>query len=84
MFFRCKLQEYSAEGRERKSRANEIASQIVDGRMIYYMNINDNFLTEDGILSPDIMPDLYHPGPESYRIWAEAIDLKLASLLGES
>ncbi len=47
------------------------------------MNINDRLLIEDGMLSPKIMPHMCNPGPEGYRIWAEAIDMKLTSLLGE-
>ena len=77
---------YGAEphaGRDENARASKIASQIADGKMIHYLNINENFLTADGILSDEIMPDMLHPGPKGFQIWADAIEPKLAELLGE-
>ena len=77
---------YGAEpssGRDKNARASKIASQIANGKMIHYLDINENFLTEDGILSEEIMPDMLHPGPKGYQIWADAIEPKLAELMGE-
>ncbi len=53
-------------GRDKNAWASQIASQIADGKMIHYLDINDKFLTEDGILSEEIMPDLLHPSPKGY------------------
>jgi beta-glucosidase len=52
--------------------------------MIYYLDINKSFLTNDGILTKDIMPDYLHPNKAGYKIWAEAIEPKIADLMGES
>ena len=41
---------------------------------------NDKFLTKNGELSKDIMPDLLHPKETGYTIWAEAIEPTLARL----
>ena len=54
----------------------------VDNVQLY--SINDLFLTEDGILTKEIMPDLLHPGPEGYKIWAKAIEPMIADGLGET
>jgi beta-glucosidase len=70
-------------GREKNARASEIASQIADGKMIYFLDINDNFLTEDDMLIQELMPDLLHPSPQGYQVWAQAMEPKLAELLGE-
>ena len=43
----------------------------------------ESFLEEDGTLSKDIMPDLLHLNEASYRIWAEAVEEKVAELMGE-
>jgi len=50
---------------------------------VFFLDINDKFLKPDGELPNDIMPDLLHPNPKGYEIWAEAIEPKVAELLGE-
>ena len=50
------------------------AARIADKDNVYYMDIAANFLSNDGILSPDIMPDARHPNEQGYRIWAESIE----------
>jgi len=69
--------------REKNATASEIASKIADGKMIHYMNINDKFLAADGTLSREIMKDLVHPSKNGYGIWAEAVEPKIAELMGE-
>ena len=70
--------------REKNDKASVLASQIADGDMIHYLNINDKFLEDDGTLPKDIMPDLLHPNTKGYEIWAEGIEPKVAELMGES
>ena len=50
------------------------AARIADRDKVHYMDIAANFLSKDGILSPDIMPDARHPNEQGYRIWAESIE----------
>jgi beta-glucosidase len=69
--------------REKNARASLLASSVADGKMIYYLDINSSFLTEDGLLSKDIMPDYLHPNQAGYKIWAEAIEPKVAQLMEE-
>lgn len=69
--------------RDTNNKASEIASEIADGKMIHYININHRFLAEDGSLPKEIMPDYLHPNAKGYKIWAEAIEPKLAELMGE-
>ena len=70
--------------REKNDRASELASQIADGEMIHYLNINEKFLEDDGTLPKDIMPDLLHPNEQGYKIWAEAIEPKIAELMNDT
>jgi beta-glucosidase len=70
--------------REKNAKASEIASKAADGQMVHYMDIGQKFLESDGTLSREIMPDLLHLNEKSYTIWGEAIDAKVAELLGES
>ena len=69
--------------REKNAAATKQASQVADGKSIYFLDINQAFLTADGTLPESIMPDLLHPNLEGYRIWAEAIEPTVAKLMGE-
>lgn len=69
--------------RENNAKANEIASKIADGKMIDYLDIGPKFLQPDKSISKEIMPDYLHLSPEGYQIWADAIESKLAELMGE-
>jgi beta-glucosidase len=69
--------------REKNAQASELASKIADNKTIFYLDINKQFLADDGSLSPDIMPDYLHPNTKGYQIWAEAMEPTLAKLMGE-
>lgn len=69
--------------REKNAAASEMASQIADGKKIVYLNINDKFLTPDGTLPKDIMPDFLHPNEKGYEIWAQAMEPTIKKLMGE-
>lgn len=62
---------------------NEIIKDLADGEHVFFLNINDKFLTEDGTLTKEVMPDLLHPQQKGYRIWAEAVEPTVAKLMGE-
>jgi hypothetical protein len=56
---------------------------LADGEMVQYMDIGPRFLKPDGTLTKDVMPDLLHLTPASYRTWAEAIEPAVAKAMGE-
>ncbi|HEV3144175.1 MAG TPA: GDSL-type esterase/lipase family protein [Gemmataceae bacterium] len=60
---------------------NDIIKKMDDGKNIVYLDIGPKFLTEDGGLAREIMPDLLHLSPKGYEIWAEAITPKLEEML---
>ncbi|HET6884195.1 MAG TPA: platelet-activating factor acetylhydrolase IB subunit [Pirellulales bacterium] len=62
---------------------NEIIKTLNDGKSVYYLDISNDFLSADGRLPSEVMPDLLHPNQRGYEIWAEAIEPKVAELLGE-
>jgi len=70
--------------REKNAKASELASKIADGKMIHYLDINAKFLEPDGTLPKEIMPDFLHPNTKGYQIWAEAMEPKIAELMGEN
>ena len=58
-------------------RRNEIVNREImkfaDGKRIFWCDFNDQFLTPDGELTPEIFPDLLHPGALGYEIWFSAV-----------
>ena len=65
-------------------KANQIIAKLdgsADGH-VHYMDINAKFLTTDGTLSQEIMPDLLHPNAKGYEIWAGAVGPEIKKLMG--
>ncbi|MDF2374872.1 MAG: platelet-activating factor acetylhydrolase IB subunit [Verrucomicrobiales bacterium] len=69
--------------RRKNEAANEIIAKLADDKTVYFMDINEQLLEEDGTLSKEIMPDLLHPNAAGYEIWAKAIEGKVKELMGE-
>lgn len=63
--------------------ANETISKLADASTIYYLDINSVFVQPDGTISSSLMPDFEHPSELGFRRWAEAIEAKVAELMGD-
>jgi beta-glucosidase len=63
--------------------ANAIIKNLADDKMVFYLDIGPKFLSSDGTLSKEIMPDLLHLNETSYTIWAKAIEPSVKKLMGE-
>ena len=59
---------------------NKRIAKFHDGERVHFLDISDNFLNEDGILTKEITPDALHPKQKGYTIWAEAIEPTLIKL----
>jgi beta-glucosidase len=62
-------------------RVNHIIKNYADNKKVYFANINQVFLTSDGILTKEVMPDLLHPHEYGYELWAKALEPELQKLL---
>lgn len=60
---------------------NQKLTHCADNERVFYLDINHRFLTEDGWLTADVMPDFLHLHPEQYRVWAEAMEPTITALL---
>ena len=69
--------------RQINNKTNAIISKLADGKAVFFLDIGPKFLTADGKLSKDVMPDLLHPSTKGYEIWARSIEPTVASLLEE-
>lgn len=60
---------------------NAILPTLADGNRVVFLNVNRTFLTPDGALSKDIMPDYLHPNEAGYGLWARAMQPELDRLM---
>lgn len=67
--------------REKNAEASRLASPIADGKLVHYLDIGDKFLSPDGTLSKEIMPDLLHLSQRGHEIWADAIEATVKELV---
>ena len=73
------------ERRIRNAVVNRELPRICDGRRVFWCDFNSKLLESDGVtLSKETAPDLVHPGPKGYRIWAENLKPTLDYVLGYS
>lgn len=73
----------NGELRKLNNKINKKIEKFSDGERVHFLNINDVFLDENGVLSEEIMPDLLHPNEYGYELWAKAMEPKLEKLLNE-
>ena len=71
-----------AENRQKLAAANAILSGLDDGQNVFFLDIGEEFLTDEGVLPESIMPDALHPNTQGYWIWARAMEPAVARLLG--
>ena len=69
--------------RGKLTQINQVLQKLDDGENVFYLDIGHRFLEEDGTLPATIMYDYLHLTPKGYEIWADAIEPKLSSLLGD-
>ncbi len=74
----------SAAAAYRLNKASEVASKIVDNRMIYYLNVSERFLDKDGNVSKEMtVVDRVHLSSQGYKTLAEAIEPTISKLMGK-
>jgi beta-glucosidase len=67
--------------RKKIAEANESIAKLADAKNVTVLDIGKTFLTDDGTLPADVMPDALHLSEKGYGIWADAIDEPLKALL---
>ncbi|MCB1097383.1 MAG: platelet-activating factor acetylhydrolase IB subunit [Verrucomicrobiales bacterium] len=63
---------------------NQVLAKLDDGEHVHFLDIGHRFVTAQGLIPQNIMPDFLHLTDKGYRIWADAIEPKLKELLGEN
>lgn len=68
--------------RERIAELNARIAGLDDGgKTVKYLDIGHHFLSDDGTIAKDVMPDALHLTRKGYRIWADAMEPTLWELL---
>jgi beta-glucosidase len=67
--------------RRQNGRVNQLIAGDADNRNVYFLDIGKAFLSADGTLPREVMPDLLHPNEKGYAIWQQAMDKPLQQLL---
>ena len=61
---------------------NAAIKGMADNEHIFFLDINANFLDQEGKTNKTLLPDLLHPNCAGYRLWAEAVEPTLSGWLG--
>jgi len=69
--------------RDKLAEVNTRIAKLDEGKVVKYLDISKSFLSDDGTISRDVMPDFLHLSPKGYRIWAEAMEPTLQSMMEE-
>jgi len=67
--------------RDKIKDVNHRVAKLDDGKHVKFLDIGDKFLTENGELTKDVMPDYLHLSPKGYKIWADAVQPELDEML---
>ena len=62
---------------------NQALHKLDDGKWIHFLDIGHLFIGPDGRIPKEMMRDFLHPSARGYELWAEAMEPKLAELLGD-
>ena len=69
--------------REKIAEINQIIAKLDGTHNVTFLDIGAKFLSPEGLITKDIMPDFLHPNEKGYRIWAEAIEPTVKRLMGD-
>ena len=59
--------------RRRNGVVNHEIKRFADGKNVFWCDFTEQFLTADGTLPAEVMPDYLHPGAYGYELWASAV-----------
>lgn len=70
-----------AELRQRIIQTNHAIARLADGNAIHFLDLGARFVSENGDLPAEVMPDAVHLSPKGYAIWADAMQPALEALI---
>ncbi|MBL8765143.1 MAG: GDSL family lipase [Phycisphaerae bacterium] len=67
--------------RQKITKVNAIAARLADGKFVHYLDIGPDFLSADGTISREVMPDFLHLSRKGYDIWSNSIQARVNDLM---
>ncbi|PYK14350.1 MAG: hypothetical protein DME55_15350, partial [Verrucomicrobia bacterium] len=61
---------------------NQVLQKLADRRNVLWVDFGYKFVTPEGRIPRDIMPDYLHLSPAGYEIWADSMEPVLGKILG--
>ena len=62
---------------------NNLIHTYADNQRIFFLDLSQHFLDDQGRLSQNLMPDYLHPNEHGYQVWADGMEDMLKRLLDE-
>ena len=69
--------------RLRNDVVNKVIAKFADGDKVLWCDFNDQFLTPDGRVSPEVFPDYLHPNDDGYETWHAAVKPYIEAALSD-
>lgn len=61
---------------------NQIIRKLADNQNVFWVDFGHKFVTEEGQIPRELMPDYLHLSEKGYQIWGESIERQLNRALG--
>jgi lysophospholipase L1-like esterase len=71
-------------GRAKINEVNALLAKLDGQNGVTYLDVGPKLIEPDGSITREVMGDFLHPTEKGYARWAEAMELVLARLLGET
>lgn len=62
---------------------NQMIRSLADDQNVFWLDFGYRFVSANGTISSQLMRDYLHLTPKGYQIWAEALEQRLCTLLGD-
>jgi lysophospholipase L1-like esterase len=62
---------------------NQALHRYADEKRVHFLDFGYLYLDTNGKIPKEMMKDFLHPGADGYKVWAKAMEPKLAKLLGD-
>lgn len=74
---------FSSSDVQAAKRAGRLTSKLADNKHVFWIDINHIFLRPDGKINTLLMPDLLHPNYAGAKAWVNAVEPRMAGILGD-
>jgi beta-glucosidase len=61
---------------------NQVLQKLTDDKNVLWVDFGHKFVTPEGRIPRELMPDFLHLSPAAYEIWAASINPLLAKIVG--